>query len=348
MQARELVRVGREVVELLLVRGVLDVDVARRTERPVARRLEQDVACGIEPGIARERLQRPPVHRPRRGRAGGGDDRRREVDVRHQLAADRAPRDPRPAHDQRDARGRLVVEHLAGLNAVLAVEEAVVGGEQDQRVVELAGGAQRADDLGDPFVDGEQRLEPLAVLLGDRGDAPGTDDGPRPDPARLVADVRLVEGRRDRQRLGREAVPMPRSRHRSGQVGRVVRLARAAAVGRKVGDVEEERPTRSEPPHCVDRLPRVDVGLVRARIGRHTARSCRSRSGCSCRTGRWRGRRSRTTPSSPAGSRWPSGARTRSGTCRCAPSGSRRAGARRAACSCGRASRSRRSAPRCP
>ena len=55
------------------------------------------------------------------------------------------------------------MEHFPRLHAVLAVEEAVVGREQDQRVVELTGGAQRGDDLGDPFVDGEQRLESPAI-----------------------------------------------------------------------------------------------------------------------------------------------------------------------------------------
>ena len=44
-----------------------------------------------------------------------------------------------PAHHERHADRRLVDEHLPRRHAVLAVEEAVVGGEDDQRVVELAG-----------------------------------------------------------------------------------------------------------------------------------------------------------------------------------------------------------------
>ena len=53
---------------------------------------------------------------------------------------------PGPAHLERHPDRLLVDVHLAGRDPVLAVEEAVVGGVDDQRVVELAVRPQRVDD----------------------------------------------------------------------------------------------------------------------------------------------------------------------------------------------------------
>ena len=60
---------------------------------------------------------------------------------------------------------------------MLAVEEAVVGGVDQQGVVQLAGVAQGADDPLDALVDRRQRLGPAAVarvaLAICSGSAPG-------------------------------------------------------------------------------------------------------------------------------------------------------------------------------
>ena len=60
--------------------------------------------------------------------------------------------------------GRLVGEELAADQAVLAEEEAVVGGEEDVGVAQPVQLAQRVDDLFDPVVDRAQRLELLLVV----------------------------------------------------------------------------------------------------------------------------------------------------------------------------------------
>jgi hypothetical protein len=52
-------------------------------------------------------------------------------------------------------------------DAVLAVHEAVVGGEDHQRVAQLAALAQGGHDLGHGVVDGQQRLQLLPVVLLD-------------------------------------------------------------------------------------------------------------------------------------------------------------------------------------
>ena len=81
VQARELVRVGPEVVELPLARVVLDVDVAGRVDRGVRRRLEQDVTADEARAVGEQREQRDAVGRPPHLRVRRVDDRRREVDV---------------------------------------------------------------------------------------------------------------------------------------------------------------------------------------------------------------------------------------------------------------------------
>ena len=122
---------------------------------------------------------------------------------------------PGPAQQQRQVDRRLVPEHLPVGNAVLAVEEAVVGGEEDERVVELAGLAQRLDDRGDGLVHRHQCLAPLLPVFLDRCDPPRIEQRPLPDHPRLVGHVRLVEARRLRQRRAFQRVMVARRRNRS-------------------------------------------------------------------------------------------------------------------------------------
>jgi len=66
--------------------------------------------------------------------------------------------------------GGLIGEELAADQAVLAVEEAVVGGEDDVGVAEAMQGAELFDDLLDAVVDSAQRSQRLVVV-----DAVGVD-----------------------------------------------------------------------------------------------------------------------------------------------------------------------------
>jgi hypothetical protein len=114
-------------------------------------------------------------------------DRRREVDA----ATTRwTPRGTPGPHDQRHANGRLVHELLPVDDPVLALEEAVVGGEDDQRVLEDAGRSEGGDHARHALVDREQRFEPLPVARGQRRDVVRPERGPVPDRRRLVGDVR--------------------------------------------------------------------------------------------------------------------------------------------------------------
>ena len=122
---------------------------------------------------------------------------------------------------------------------------------------------QRVHDPHDRLVHGQQRLEPLLVVLVDRGRARGVDRRQRLDEARLVGHVGLVEGGVRRQRLAGEAVDVARRRRRRGQPGRVVGVARAAAVGREEGEREEER--RARVAHAPDHRQRA-LGVVVGRV----------------------------------------------------------------------------------
>src|SRR5206468_10454224 len=129
---------------------------------------------------------------------------------------------------------------LAEGDAVLAVEEAVVGGEEDQRVVELASLAQRLDDRADRLVDREEGLPALLPVLPDRSDLALVEQRPAPDRERLVGDVGLVERRRHRQRLVREGVTVPGRGRRRADEG-VVRIGWFAGMRGEERDPEEER-----------------------------------------------------------------------------------------------------------
>jgi hypothetical protein len=84
---------------------------------------------------------------------------------------------------------------------VLAVEEPVGGGEDEQRPLELPGLRKRGDDPLDALVEREQRPQLAAVAAGDLGDLGLAQQRQIADPGRLVGDVGLVEVRRPRQRL---------------------------------------------------------------------------------------------------------------------------------------------------
>ncbi len=147
---------------------------------------------------------------------------------------------------------------------MLAVEVAVVGGVDEQGVVEVALGLQRVDHLLDTIVDRQQRLELAAVTPLDGGDLTLVERRQATHSGRLVGDVGLVEVGGGRQRLGGEGVRVARRWLRrpvavGGWVG--VRV-RAGDVRRRVGEPEKER-TRLRRPAVeeVDRLPGQHVLL---------------------------------------------------------------------------------------
>ena len=76
---------------------------------------------------------------------------------------------------------------------MLALEKPVVGGEDEDRVVELAGLADRAVDAGDAAVDGAQGGEPAAGVVADALDATVGEGAQELAERGLVRDVALVE-----------------------------------------------------------------------------------------------------------------------------------------------------------
>ena len=199
----------------------------------------------------------------------GVDDRRHHVDVRDGPAVAPVARDARSAHDERDAHGLLVEQDLLGLGAMLAVHEAVVGGEHDQRVGELAGTREGVHDVGHRLVDGLEALELLAPVLRDRGLGLGVEARAVGDDLRLVADAGLVEIRGAREGHAVELVAVARLGRGGADGGRVVRVARRAAVGSDEPELEVERPVAGR--GLLDQLAGTaaeEVGLVLARVGR--------------------------------------------------------------------------------
>ena len=172
--------------------------------------------------------------------------------------------------------GRLVPEHLPVRDTVLAVEEAVVGGEEDERVVELAGLTQCLDDRRDRFVHGHQCLAALLPVLLDRRDPACVEQRPLPDHPRLVGNVRLVEARRFRQGRAFQCVVVARRRNRSAELRRIVGLTGRAGVVAEERNPEEERPLRRAAPDDLVRLVPVDVGLVARRLRGRAERVQRS------------------------------------------------------------------------
>ena len=150
-------RTARYVITRLSERLALDASSWSRSVaylRPpvswrIARRLRR---CGWR---ANGNSERPSTALPALG-PGDIEQRRREVEVGHQLARHTAGGEARPADQERHGRRGLVREHLARADAVLALHIAVVGGEQDVGVVELAAAAQGLNDPGDGLVHGQQ------------------------------------------------------------------------------------------------------------------------------------------------------------------------------------------------
>ena len=172
----QLERILREVVELLLARVVGRVQVPRRPDRAVrrdgvrpAQMLDQQrVAPAVGPAFE-EREQTAPV-RVRERQAGRRRDRRREIDVRHEVRVRPAcrGRDPIGADHERNA-DRLLVRDLLLHPAVLAPEQAVVRGEDHQRVVESPRVLERVEQSSDRPIDGLERpvlVDPEGVLVG--------------------------------------------------------------------------------------------------------------------------------------------------------------------------------------
>ena len=150
---------------------------------------------------------------------------------------------------------------------MLAVEEAVVGGVDQQRVVELAAALERVEDRADGVVDRQQRLQLLLVVLLDRRDPLRRQARQVGDDLGLGRHVGLVEARRARQRAAREGVAVARRRRRGPERGGIVGIDRRAAVRGGEGEREEEGLRRRS--GLVDQLRRaaaIEVGLVLARV----------------------------------------------------------------------------------
>ena len=105
-------------------------------------------------------------------------------------AAEVGGRDPR---HQRYAERLVVRVELLKDDPVLAVEQAVVGGEEDRGVVELAEVAKLADHAADPAVDAGQRGERAPPALAKRLDRGLMQQASEGDPGGLVVDRALVE-----------------------------------------------------------------------------------------------------------------------------------------------------------
>ncbi len=266
--AVELERVLDEVVELVLARGlVLDVEEAVVADSAVGRDavgapavLDQDVPAPLLAGVGGEVEQRAAVDQAPGRDPRGVEDRGGHVDVGDQPAVDATARYPRSPHQERDPDRLLVGEHLLGERPVLAVHEAVVGHVDDQGVLELAGAPKRVDDLGHALVHRLQALQLLAPVLLDARHLLGREAAAVRDNLRLVVHRELVEVRPARHRVAGEGVAVARRRGGGAGAGRVVGIARAAAVGRDVPERQVEGPLRGR--GILDQAHGAPGGLV--------------------------------------------------------------------------------------
>ena len=222
--------------------------------------LVEDVAPPEQSAVGEQRPERAAVHHQAGLYVRGVDDRRREVDIGDSLAQMDAGRNARPANDQWHSSGRVVDVHLPERYPVLALEEAVVGREHDQGVVELAARVERRHDPLHGLVDGDERLDPAAVTLGDHADVGVAEQAPTADREWLVGDVRLVERGRHRQRRVRERVVVPRGGNGHEPLLCVRGPSRVRRHERH--PEEERRGSRRSPANDVDRLARENVRLV--------------------------------------------------------------------------------------
>ena len=160
--------------------------------------------------------------------------------------------DPRAADEQGHLGGRVVGDELALVEAVLALHQALVGGEDQIGVAQRPPRLQIVDDPLHRIVDREQRLEAVLVAGLDLGDQPGAEALDPLDPGGLVLDVLLVEARVDRQRGRGEGI-------------RVLRLGCGGIVRREELHLHVEGRVREVAEVVVDPLDRevrVDVGRV--------------------------------------------------------------------------------------
>ncbi len=91
--------------------------------------------------------------------------------------------------------GGLVGQELGRVEAVLALEEPVVGDEDDVGVGEVARGVELIDDLADPVVDRAQRLEAVLIAAVDVVDLSEAEARVVAHEGWLVGHVELVEAR---------------------------------------------------------------------------------------------------------------------------------------------------------
>src|SRR4029450_7258008 len=126
----------------------------------------QEPPPALAPLVPDQRQQRSAVRQPPGLRLREREDRRGEVHVRDGLW-------PLPlrhlghAYNQPEAPRRLIHPDLPVADPMLSVEEAVVRGEDENRVRELALVLEGIDQLPDHVVDRSERLEPGPVARGD-------------------------------------------------------------------------------------------------------------------------------------------------------------------------------------
>ena len=168
---------------------------------------------------------------------------------------------PGTADQQRHADRLLVGQPLPDV-AVLAQHVAVVGGEHQQRAVELAALAQRAHGRGDGAVDRLQRLDaPLELGV----DLLVRDGGPVPQERRLGLVVGVVPRRQVRVRANAPR----RGRRGRGSPG----SAAASSRRRRTGDASHVGSRRATPTGRrgrgrAGRSARIDLrGLVAQVVG---------------------------------------------------------------------------------
>ncbi len=186
--------------------------------------------------------ERDAVHRAPGPCPGDGDERRREVDVGDLPPHGPVGRHAGAAQDERHAERLLVGQELVARDAVLALQPAVVGHEDDQRVAQLAGGGEDLHQALHVVVDGEQRADPPLVVELELLDLVGGQRGRvGAHVRRLVGEVGLVEARRPRQGEARAPVRVARRRARVAPRPAHERRRDVLAVRRGGRPPDEER-----------------------------------------------------------------------------------------------------------
>jgi len=249
-QIGPLQRVGHHVEELEAVAGgVPDQLVAAVADHP--RGLGAGVAFAVDPFARRLGQHRAPLDRLRAVDARKVEQRRHDVLQPHEPVADRIRRDPARGFgvDDQQRHPRRAVKHQPfRVDPEIAQHLAMIGGEDDDRVIEDAFLAQAADhqpqlvvDLGDERVIGPAHV---GHLLGrDRGEA--VLHGAQ-QPRRVLLPLR-------RKRLGHGA---------TGVAGDVAAERRQRRVWMGEGEIPEPRPRGIAAADLPRRHPRGPVGDV--------------------------------------------------------------------------------------